>query len=678
MTQKHLVTAALPYANGPLHIGHIAGCYLPADIYVRFLRLKGEDVVFVCGSDEHGVPITIKAKKENCTPQEVVDRYNGIMKQAFEDFGINFDIYSRTSKDIHHQTASEFFKNLYDKGVFEEEYTEQYYDEEAKQFLADRYIIGECPKCHHHSAYGDQCENCGSSLNPTDLINPKSVLSGSKPVLKSTKNWFLPLDKYQQKLEDYIDSHRQDWKSNVYGQCKSWLNQGLQKRAMTRDLDWGVQVPLPEAEGKVLYVWFDAPIGYISATKELLPDTWKDYWQNPNSKIVHFIGKDNIVFHCLIFPAMLMAHGNYQLADNVPANEFLNLEGGKISTSRNWAIWLHEYLQDFPGKESELRYVLSSIAPETSDSEFTWKDYQARVNNELVAILGNLANRVLVLIQKYYEGKLPQDVHGYSEPSLQAETEKAFAESEQNLRSYKFRLALQNMMDLARAGNKYLTDREPWKQVKTDPQSAQTVLMDSLYLLGQLSKLMQIHMPHAAARLQQMMSLSTEMNWDSPIAWQAGAELPKPSLLFERIEDEVIEKQIQKLQATAQMNTPQNAQEESQSLEPVKPEITFDDFAKLDIRVATIIAAEKVEKADKLLKITLDTGLDTRTVVSGIALHFKPEEIVGKQVCALLNLAPRKMRGIESQGMILFAESPDGKLHFVTPENKIPAGGKFA
>lgn len=668
--KRHLITAALPYANGPLHIGHLAGCYLPADIYVRYLRLKGEEVKFICGSDEHGVPITIKARKESVTPQQVVDKYHGIMKDAFREFGISFDIYSRTSNKIHHETAAAFFKTLYEKGVFTEEETEQYYDEKAGQFLADRYITGTCPKCGNANAYGDQCEKCGSSLSPTELINPQSTLSGEKPVKRKTKNWFLPLDKMQGQLEKYIDAHS-EWKTNVYGQCKSWLNAGLQARAMTRDLDWGVKVPLAGAEGKVLYVWFDAPIGYISATKELTSD-WEKYWKSKESRIVHFIGKDNIVFHCIIFPAMLMAHGEFCWADNVPANEFLNLEGEKISTSRNWAVWLHDYLKELPGKQDVLRYTLCANAPETKDNDFTWKDFQSRNNSELVAILGNFVNRTLVLTQKYYGGSVPEaaeytknDIHLLKE--IASYPQKISAALDQ----FRFREALSELMNLARAGNKYLADNEPWKQHASDEKRVRTVINISLQICANLSLLMEPFLPFTSEKLRKMLNLDG-YSWNDARRTDLllkGHTLGEPGLLFEKIEDPVIQAQMTKLLDTKKMNETTA----TGGLLPGKPEISFEDFSKMDIRSGTILEAEKVAGADKLLKLKIDTGIDQRTVVSGIAQFFKPEEIIGKRVSILVNLAPRKIRGIESRGMILMAENPDGSLRFVVPgEGSLP------
>lgn len=663
--KRHTVTAALPYANGPVHIGHLAGCYLPADIYVRYLRSKGADVKFICGSDEHGVPITIKAKKEGVTPQQVVDKYHKIMGDSFKEFGISFDIYSRTSSKTHHKTASEFFKTLYDKGVFKEEITEQYFDEKANQFLADRYIIGTCPKCGNENAYGDQCEKCGTSLSPTELINPRSTLSGEKPVLKKTKNWFLPLDKMQPQIEAYIDSHK-EWKSNVYGQCKSWLNAGLQPRAMTRDLDWGVKVPIPEAEGKVLYVWFDAPIGYISATKDLTPD-WTKYWKDKESKLVHFIGKDNIVFHCIIFPAMLMAEGSYILPENVPANEFLNLEGDKISTSRNWAVWLHEYLLEFKDKQDVLRYTLCANAPETKDNDFTWKDFQAKNNNELVAILGNFVNRTLVLTHKYYEGKVP-DAAEYtkSDVLLLEEISKFPAKIAASIEQYRFREALGELMNLARLGNKYLADNEPWNLIKTDAKRVQTIMNLSLQISANLAVLMEPFLPFTSKKLSGMLNLNEGLKWNDATRTNlllTGHQINAASLLFEKVEDETITAQVQKLEDSKK----QNALDNVSAIEPAKAETSFDDFSKMDIRIGTILEAERVPKTDKLLKLLIDTGIDKRTVVSGIAGFYKPEDIIGQQVSILVNLAPRKIKGIESQGMILMAENNKGELSFVAP-----------
>jgi methionyl-tRNA synthetase len=663
--KRTLVTAALPYANGPVHIGHLAGCYLPADIYVRYLRSIGHNVKFVCGSDEHGVPITIKAKKEHITPQEVVDKYHKIMGDAFNEFGISFDIYSRTSSKTHHQTASDFFTTLYNKGSFTEQITEQYYDETAKQFLADRYITGTCPKCANPNAYGDQCERCGSSLNATDLIDPKSTLSGSMPVLKETKNWFLPLDKLQPKIKDYIEKH-QDWKSNVYGQCKSWLDSGdgLQPRAMTRDLDWGVPVPLKDAKGKVLYVWFDAPIGYISATKELLPNNWEDYWKKDDSRLIHFIGKDNIVFHCIIFPAMLMEHGEFILADNVPANEFLNLEGDKISTSRNWAVWLHEYLLEFKGQQDVLRYTLCSNAPETKDNDFTWKDFQTKNNSELVAIFGNFINRTLVLTHKFYEGKVPVATN-YTKEDLLVLEELASAPQKisKAIEQFKFREAISEWMNVARIGNKYLAETEPWKLIKTDEERVKTLMNIALQISCNLAILAEPFLPFTSKKLFNLLNVQP-LNWNSALQTsniRAGQVINKEELLFAKVEDDVIQVQLNKLEQSKLTNAFPNP------INEIKPETTFDDFSKMDIRTATIIAAESVPKTDKLLKLTLDTGIDTRTVVSGIAAYYKPQDVIGQKVCLLANLAPRKIKGIESQGMILMAANADGELSFVSP-----------
>jgi len=663
---KYLITAALPYANGPIHIGHLAGCYLPADIYSRYLRLQNRDIKFICGSDEHGVAITIRARKEGKTPREIVDYYHAMMRDTFKEFGISFDIYHRTSDPLHHQTASEFFTNLYDKGIFIEEESEQYFDEEAQLFLADRYITGTCPNCSNPNAYGDQCEKCGTSLSPRELINPQSQLSGKAPILKTTKHWYLPLDKIQEDwLQDWIMSKDGEWKKNVFGQCKSWLDQGLQPRAVTRDLDWGVPVPLKGVEGKVLYVWFDAPIGYISATKALLPDSWKDYWQSEDSKLIHFIGKDNIVFHCIIFPAMLKEHGSFVLPYQVPANEFLNLEGDKISTSRNWAVWLHEYLQDFPGKQDVLRYVLCSSAPETKDNDFTWRDFLDKNNSELVAILGNFVNRTLVLTGKYFDNKVP--AQGELLP-IDIECLKEMNAGQQqiadSMERYRFRESLAAMMDVARTGNKYLADTEPWKIYKTDPKRVETILYNALEICAKLSYLMEPFMPHKAAELRKMLNIDAAL-WtdiaDKPLL-QTGHVLGEAALLFEKMEEEVIVKQIEKLNATKSENS-----KTEKIVTPLKAETTFDDFSKMDLRVGTIIAAEKVAKADKLLKLTIDTGIDQRTVVSGIALHYSPEEIIGQQVTLLANLAPRKLKGIESAGMILMAEDENRKLIFIQP-----------
>ncbi|MHB8260857.1 MAG: methionine--tRNA ligase [Bacteroidia bacterium] len=669
--KRHLVTAALPYANGPVHIGHLAGCYLPADIYVRYLRSSGKDVKFICGSDEHGVPITIKAKNEGISPQQVVDKYHKIMGDAFKEFGISFDIFSRTSSKTHHQTASDFFKKLYDKGSFTEQVTEQYYDEEAKQFLADRYIVGTCPKCANENAYGDQCEKCGTSLSPTELINPHSMLSGSKPVMRQTKNWFLPLDKLSPKINAYIERHK-DWKPNVYGQCKSWLDSGdgLQPRAMTRDLDWGVPVPIvnntQDAEGKVLYVWFDAPIGYISATKDLIPNEWEKYWKDKDSRLIHFIGKDNIVFHCIIFPAMLMEHGEFVLPDNVPANEFLNLEGDKISTSRNWAVWLHEYLLEFKDKQDVLRYTLCANAPENKDNDFTWKDFQAKNNNELVAILGNFVNRTLVLTHKYYEGIVP-DATEYNKEDLLVleEITKAPEKIAASLEQFRFREALGELMNLARVGNKYLAETEPWKLIKTDEKRVKTIMNISLQITCNLAILCEPFLPFTSKKLFTMLNVN-------PIRWSgakqsnnlhAGHKINKEELLFAKIEDAEIDTQIKKLQDSKEANK----QSSVKMVESQKPEITFDDFGKMDIRIGTVLEAEKVKGTDKLLKLKIDTGIDVRTIVSGIALYYTPEEMLGKQISILVNLAPRKIKGIESNGMILMAENAKGELSLVSP-----------
>lgn len=676
--KRYTVTAALPYANGPLHIGHLAGCYIPADIYVRYLRSKGEDVKFICGSDEHGVPITIKAKKEGITPQQVVDKYHKIMGDSFKEFGISFDIYSRTSAPIHHETASEFFKKLYDKGVFKEEITEQYFDEKANQFLADRYIIGTCPKCGNENAYGDQCERCGSTLNATDLINPKSTLSGEKPVLKKTKNWFLPLDEMQPQIEQYIDSHK-EWKTNVFGQCKSWLNSGLQPRAMTRDLDWGVKVPIKGTDGKVLYVWFDAPIGYISATKDLFKNNkdWEPYWKDKETKLVHFIGKDNIVFHCIIFPAMLMAEGSYILPENVPANEFLNLEGNKISTSRNWAVWLNEYLLEFKDKQDVLRYCLCANAPETSDNDFTWKDFQSKNNNELVNNLGNFVNRTLVLTHKFYGGKIPTPLEYTAEDKLLIEEISKFpSKIAASIENYRFREALAELMNLSRLGNKYLAETEPWKLIKTDEKRVQTVMYLSLQITGNLAVLMEPFLPFTAQKLSGMINQDKNLKWKDASGISIltpGHQINEAPLLFDKIEDEIVTQQIKKLEDSKALN----ALNTESSIEPAKPETSFDDFSKMDIRVGTILQAERVPKTDKLLKLLIDTGIDQRTVVSGIAGSYKAEDIIGQQVSILVNLAPRKIKGIESQGMILMAENKKGELSFVAPVEKTSNDGSI-
>jgi len=670
--KRYTITAALPYANGPLHIGHIAGCYLPADIYVRYLRANKRDVIFVCGSDEHGVPITIKARNEDITPQQVVDKYHGIMKQAFEDFGIHYSIYSRTTSQTHRETAQAFFKKMFADGKLEPKETDQYYDEEAKMFLADRYIMGTCPNCGNENAYGDQCEKCGTSLSPTDLKNPRSALSGSAPVLKKTTNWFLPLDKFQPRIKEYLDQHK-DWKVNVYGQCKSWLESGdgLQPRSMTRDMDWGIPVPIEGGQGKVLYVWFDAPIGYISNTIELLPDTWEKYWKDEDTRLIHFIGKDNIVFHCIVFPSMLMEHGEFITADNVPANEFLNLEGDKISTSRNWAVWLHEYLEDFKDKQDELRYVLCAIAPETKDSEFTWKDYQTRVNSELVAIFGNLVNRVMVLTDKYYEGKVPQ--------AGECDDLRAFITGQRTkvseaIENFRFREALTEMLNVARHGNQLLSEKEPWKLIKTDPEQTAIVLYDCLQIIANLGILCEPFLPFTSKKIFDMLNLNpADFTWEDigrQNLLKPGHQLGKAALLYQKIEDEAVEKQIEKLKKT----TPKPMEQKAEETVAAKAEITYDDFTKLDLRVGTILTAEKVEKADKLLKLTVDMGFETRTIVSGIAEHFKPEDLIGLQVSVVANLAPRKIRGIESKGMILLAEDAEGKLHFVNSRNPVNNG----
>ena len=672
--KRTLITTALPYANGPVHIGHLAGVYVPADIYARYLRLKGEEVLMIGGSDEHGVPITLRAKKEGITPQDVVDRYHGIIKKSFEEFGISFDIYSRTTSATHRQVASDFFRTLYDKGEFIEKTSEQYYDEEAKQFLADRYITGTCPHCGNEKAYGDQCEACGTSLSPTDLINPKSAISGSQPVMKETKHWYLPLDKWEPFLRQWILEGHKEWKPNVYGQCKSWLDMGLQPRAVSRDLDWGIPVPVEGAEGKVLYVWFDAPIGYISNTKELLPESWETWWKDPETKMVHFIGKDNIVFHCIVFPAMLKAEGSYNLPENVPANEFLNLEGDKISTSRNWAVWLHEYLADFPGKQDVLRYVLTANAPETKDNDFTWKDFQARNNNELVAVYGNFVNRAMVLTQKYFDGCVPAqgELTDYDKETLK-EFADVKAEVEKLLDVFKFRDAQKEAMNLARIGNKYLADTEPWKLAKTDMERVGTILNISLQLVANLAIAFDPFLPFSSEKLRKMLNMDTfewsELGKDNLLP--VGHQLNKPELLFEKIEDATIEAQVQKLLDTKKAN-----EEASYKANPIRANIEFDDFTKLDIRVGTILECQKVPKADKLLQFKIDDGLETRTIVSGIAKHYKPEELVGKQVCFIANLAPRKLKGIVSEGMILSAENNDGSLAVIMPEREVKPGSE--
>ncbi len=673
--KRYTVTAALPYANGPVHIGHLAGVYVPADIYVRYLRSKEREVVFVCGSDEHGVPITIRAQKEGVSPQQVVDKYHGMIKGSFHDFGISFDVYSRTSAEVHHQTASDFFKKLHADGAFEVKESEQYYDEKANQFLADRYIKGTCPNCGYTEAYGDQCESCGTSLSPSDLKDPRSMLSGAKPVMRKTTHWYLPLNDYEAWLRKWILEGHKEWKSNVYGQCKSWIEQGLQPRAVTRDLEWGVPVPLPEAEGKVLYVWFDAPIGYISATKEWAQKTgnsWETYWKDEETKLVHFIGKDNIVFHCIIFPAMLKAHGDYILPENVPANEFLNLEGNKISTSRNWAVWLHEYLQEFPDKQDVLRYALCANAPETKDNDFTWKDFQAKNNNELVAILGNFINRALVLTHKYYEGAVPEagalfDLDKEVVEKLQQLPQQVGEAIEQ----YKFREALNSMMELARLGNKYLAETEPWKLIKENPERVKTIMNISLQLAANLSIVAAPFIPFAMEKLRQMLNMQ-KLNWSQAgriDLLAAGQQLNEAKLLFEKIEDKTVEEQVKKLEDTKTANEAAN-----KVVTPAKGEVVFEDFMKMDIRIGTILEAEKVKKSKKLLKLKVDTGIDQRTILSGIAQYFEPEDIIGQQVSVLVNLAPRPIMGIESQGMILMAEDADGSLAFMKPGKQVSNG----
>ena len=682
--KRYTITAALPYTNGPIHIGHLAGVYVPADIYARYQRMQGEDVLFVCGSDEHGVPITIKAKKEGVTPQDVVDKYHTIIKKSFEDFGISFDNYSRTSAKIHHDTASEFFENLYKNDKFIEEVTEQLYDPEANQFLADRFVVGTCPKCGNEESYGDQCESCGTSHNATDLINPKSAISGAKPILKETKHWFLPLDQYEDYLKDWIlKDHKKDWKTNVYGQCKSWIDDGLRPRAVTRDLDWGIPVPVKGADGKVLYVWFDAPIGYISATKEWAQANgkdWEPYWKNEDTKLLHFIGKDNIVFHCIIFPSMLKAEGSYIMPDNVPANEFLNLEGNKLSTSKNWAVWLHEYLEDFPGQQDVLRYALTANAPETKDNDFTWADFQARNNNELVAVFGNFINRVVVLTNKYYGGDVPEP-STYSEIDEQTLTElKTYPDViASSLERYRFREAQKLLMDVARLGNKYLADEEPWKTAKTDAERTKTVMYVALQIAAALATLSEPFLPFTSNKLKDILNLtsqdSAEKNSWNDISSKnallpAGHQINKAELLFSKIEDEHIQKQLDKLEASKKANEAENA-----VVDPEKETVQFEDFTSMDLRVGTILEAEKMPKTKKLLILKVDTGIDVRTIVSGIAESFKPEDIIGKQVTVLVNLAPRKLRGVESQGMILMTEDANGNLVFVNPDaTGIPNG----
>lgn len=679
MEKKHsrtLVTCALPYANGPVHIGHLAGVYVPADIYVRYLRLKGEDVLYVCGSDEHGVPITIKARQQGCTPQDVVDKYHRIIKDSFSGLGINFDIYSRTSSDVHKENASEFFRKLYDGGKFITKESEQYYDPEAKTFLADRYIVGTCPKCGAEGAYGDQCEKCGSTLSPEELLNPKSKLSGAEPVKKKTTHWYLPLDKYEGWLSEWIlDSHK-EWRSNVYGQCKSWIDGGLQPRAVSRDLDWGVPVPVEGAEGKVLYVWFDAPIGYISNTKELLPQSWEKWWKSGDTKLVHFIGKDNIVFHCIVFPAMLMAHGGYNLPDNVPANEFLNLEDDKISTSRNWAVWLHEYLRELPGKQDVLRYVLTANAPETKDNNFTWKDFQNRNNNELVAILGNFVNRATVLVHKYYGGTVP--VAGElteADKTAMEEVRQSMKALGENLDNFKFREGLKDAMNIARIGNKYLADSEPWKLIKTDPVRTATILNVALQICANLAVVFEPFTPFMAAKLAEQLRMK-EIKWDMAGRFDLvadGEEIGKPELLFEKVDDSVVEAQVQKLKDAKEKNLL-----EQWKPDEVKAEVDFPTFEKLDIRVGKVVECEKVPKADKLLKFKIDDGMGGRTIVSGIAKFYAPEELIGKEICFIANFAPRKLKGVESQGMILSAQDADGRLVVVGPTGPVRPGSSVS
>ncbi len=672
--KRTLVTAALPYANGGVHIGHLAGVYVPADIYVRYLRLRGRDVIFVCGSDEHGVPVTIRARKEGCTPQEVVDRYNRIISDSFRDFGITFDVFGRTTSDTHRQLASDFFRTLYDKGEFVEKESEQYYDEEAHTFLADRYITGECPHCHAEGAYGDQCEHCGTALSPTELIHPRSTVSGSTPVLRTTRHWYLPLDKHQAWLEPWITADHREWRSNVMGQCKSWFDMGLQPRAVSRDLDWGIPVPVEGADGKVLYVWFDAPIGYISNTKDLLPNDWEKWWKSDDTRLVHFIGKDNIVFHCIVFPAMLKAHGDYVLPDNVPANEFLNLEDKKISTSRNWAVWLDEYLRDLPGKQDVLRYVLTANAPETKDNNFTWKDFQARNNNELVAVYGNFVNRALQLTKKYYNGVVPAcgEWTDFDRATI-AEFGGVKTQVEQYIEHFRFRDAQKEAMNLARIGNKYLADSEPWKVVKTDPERVKTIIHLSLQLAANLAIAFEPFLPFSSQHLRAMLRMD-EVCWErlgTVDLLAAGHQLGEPALLFEKIEDSVVEAQVQKLLDMEKANAEANYRAHD-----IKADIAFEDFEKLDLRVGTVLSCERVPKADKLLKFRIADGLEERTIVSGIAKHYAPEDLVGKQLCFIANLPPRKLRGIESQGMILSAEDFNGDLSLLTLDREVKPGSE--
>ncbi len=672
--KRTLITTALPYANGPVHIGHLAGVYVPADIYARYKRLRGEEVLLIGGSDEHGVPITIKAKKEGVTPQDIVDRYHAIIKQSFEELGISFDIYSRTSSEMHSKTASDFFRKLYEKGEFIEKTSRQLYDEEAGQFLADRYVTGTCPHCGADGAYGDQCEKCGTSLNATDLINPRSAITGNVPVLRDTKHWYLPLDKWEPALRQWILEEHKEWKPNVYGQCKSWLDMGLQPRAVSRDLDWGIPVPVEGAEGKVLYVWFDAPIGYISNTRELLPDSWEKWWKDPETRMIHFIGKDNIVFHCIVFPAMLKAEGSYNLPDNVPANEFLNLEDDKISTSRNWAVWLHEYLRELPGKQDVLRYVLTANAPETKDNNFTWRDFQARNNSELVAILGNFVNRAMVLCHKYFGGQVPEcGEYAPIDREAMAEVDKAVERLADNLEHFHFREALKDAMDIARTGNKYLADTEPWKLIKTDEARVKTIINLSLQLCANLAIAFEPFTPFMAASLRRQLGLGS-LGWDSLGNYSllpAGAEIAKPELLFSKIEDDVVEAQVKKLEESRKANEAQ-----AWKPEPVAEEVDFPTFEKLDVRVGTVLECTKVPKADKLLQFKIDDGMGGRTIVSGIAKYYKPEDLVGKQVCFVANFAPRKLKGVVSQGMILSAVNSDGSLRVITPETPVAPGSK--
>ena len=678
--KRTLVTCALPYANGPIHIGHLAGVYVPADIYVRYLRMRGRQVLYVCGSDEHGVPITIKARQQGCSPQDIVDRYHGIIKDSFEGLGIHFDIYGRTSSKVHAETSSEFFRRLYDAGKFVTKESEQYYDPEAKQFLADRYIVGTCPKCGNEGAYGDQCEKCGSTLSPEELINPKSKLSGAEPVKKKTTHWYLPLQDYEPWLREWILEGHQEWRSNVYGQVKSWLDGGLQPRAVTRDLDWGVPVPVEGAEGKVLYVWFDAPIGYISNTKELLPDSWEKWWKSPDTRLVHFIGKDNIVFHCIVFPSMLKAYGDgFVLPDNVPANEFLNLEGDKISTSRGWAVWAHEYLQDFPGKQDVLRYVLTANAPETKDNDFSWKDFQQRNNSELVAIFGNFVNRAMVLTHKYFGGRVPacgalEDI----DKEVLAEIPLLKASMEKNIEGFKFREALKDAMGIARVGNKYISDTEPWKVAKTDLDRTATILNISLQICADLAIAFEPFTPFAAARLRKM--LGSGLDWEvlgRPQVLPAGHQLGEAELLFAKIEDDAIQVQLDRLEKIRAEREAAARAEAAKQVAPQKGECTFEEFDKMDIRTATVLEAERVPKTDKLLKLTIDTGIDKRVIVSGIAEYYTPEAMVGKQICILANLQPRTIRGIESKGMILMAKQGDGSMRFITPQEAVANGAQI-